>query len=359
MSMQHLIDFNDMPMSDWETILEMALEISKNPADYADACKGKILATLFFESSTRTYFSFQTAMLRLGGSVIGFTNAANSSLVKGETLTDTIKIISSYSDIIAIRHSLEGSARAASMYSRCPIINAGDGGHLHPTQTMTDLFTIKKTKGTLEGLDIGICGDLKYGRTVHSLIKAMTLFPGNRFHLVSAKGLELPDYVSRAARFAGMELITHNKIEDCIGELDVLYMTRIQKERFTPTDRQKFDPYGYVLDAKKMTLARPDMIVMHPMPKVNEIAKEVDEDPRAMYFEQALNGMYIRMALIKHLLSQVYAMPVGIPAANDNMRCFNAKCVTNTERYLPTMVKEIDEGGVKKTLCSYCDYEWR
>lgn len=300
---RNLIDPMDFTVDQLEEIFELAHQIIKNPKEYAKVCDGKILATLFYEPSTRTRFSFESAMMRLGGNILGFSEPNSSSASKGESLADTIKIVSIYSDIIAMRHPKEGAAKVASLYSSVPIINAGDGGHQHPTQTLTDLLTIKSLKEGLENHTIGICGDLKFGRTVHSLIKAMGRYKGNKFILISPKELQIPDYIrDEALRKNNIEFREVEKLEDVIEELDILYMTRIQKERFFNEEEYLRLKDSYILDKEKMNFAKKDMIVMHPLPRVNEISIEIDNDDRAAYFKQAEYGMYVRMALICRLL---------------------------------------------------------
>ena len=297
-----LIDLNDYPVSWWLKLLDLGHKIVQDPAAYSEACKGKIMGTLFYEPSTRTQMSFQTAMLRLGGTIIGFDNPATSSVAKGENIKDTTKIVSGYADIMVMRHPTAGSVKAAALTADCPVINAGDGGHLHPTQTLTDLLTLREEKGRLDNLTIGFCGDLKNGRTVHSLIKAMVCFPNNKFILVSTSELALPVYVKDILEAAGMEYKEVTDIEEVIGELDVLYMTRVQRERFFSEDEYLKVKDSFILDLDKLKTAKEDLTIMHPLPRVNEIATEVDDDPRAKYFVQALNGKYVRMALIKTLL---------------------------------------------------------
>lgn len=300
---KHLIDPMDFTVDQLEEIFELAHQIIKNPKEYAKVCDGKILATLFYEPSTRTRFSFESAMMRLGGNILGFSEPNSSSASKGESLADTIKMVSIYSDIIAMRHPKEGAAKVASLYSSVPIINAGDGGHQHPTQTLTDLLTIKSLKEGLENHTIGICGDLKFGRTVHSLIKAMGRYKGNKFILISPKELQIPDYIrDEVLRKNNIEFREVEKLEDVIEELDILYMTRIQKERFFNEEEYLRLKDSYILDKEKMNLSKKDMIVMHPLPRVNEISVEIDNDDRAAYFKQAEYGMYVRMALICRLL---------------------------------------------------------
>ena len=306
MKSRHLINPMDLSVDELDEIFTLAHQIIANPNELSNCCNGKILATLFYEPSTRTRFSFEAAMMRLGGKILGFSEPNSSSAAKGETLADTIKMVSIYSDIIAMRHPKEGSAKVASMYSDVPVINAGDGGHHHPTQTLTDLLTIKSLKGTLHNHVIGICGDLKYGRTVQSLITAMSRYENIKFVLISPKELRIPQYIRQ-------EVLDKNNIENCevekieevIESLDILYMTRIQKERFFNEDEYLRLKDSYILDARKMDRAKKDMIVMHPLPRVNEIDIEVDKDVRAAYFKQAEFGMYVRMALIAKLLGVV------------------------------------------------------
>lgn len=301
--MRHLIDPMDLSVEEIDHLLTLAQDIIDNKEKYSEVCKGKKLATLFFEPSTRTRLSFEAAMMELGGNVLGFSSASSSSSTKGESVGDTVKIVSCYADIIAMRHFKEGAPMLASMKSDVPIINAGDGGHNHPTQTLTDLLTIKREKGRLNNMTIGLCGDLMFGRTVHSLIKAMSRYEGIKFVLIAPDELKLPEYIRT-------EVIEKNNIpyeeisslEDAIGSLDVLYMTRVQKERFfNEADYIRLKD-TYILDKAKLALARPDLSILHPLPRVNEISVEVDDDPRACYFRQALNGKYVRMALIMDLL---------------------------------------------------------
>lgn len=348
----NLIDLNDYPVSWWNQLLELAHDIREDPDAYSEACKGKIMGTLFYEPSTRTQMSFQTAMLRLGGTIIGFDNPATSSVAKGENIKDTTKIVSGYADIMVMRHPVAGSVKAAALTADCPVINAGDGGHLHPTQTLTDLMTLREEKGTLENLTIGLCGDLKNGRTVHSLIKAMTCYKGNRFVLISTKELALPLYIKDILSAGGFEYKEVTSLDDAIGELDVLYMTRIQRERFNSEEEYQAQKGNYILDRAKMLKAKKDMIVLHPLPRVDEIAIEVDDDSRAMYFKQAKYGMYIRMALIYTILHKN-----GVPAplicgsTRPGVKCSNPKCITNHEHYLPKYF--IGKGDT--VICEYCD----
>lgn len=300
---RHLIEPRDFTVEELDELFNLANKIMEKPEDFAHICDGKILGTLFYEPSTRTRLSFEAAMMRLGGNILGFSEPSSTSISKGETLSDTIKMVSIYSDIIAMRHPKEGSAKVASIYSNVPIINAGDGGHQHPTQTLADLLTITSLKQGLKNHVIGICGDLKFGRTVHSLIKAMSRYSGNKFVLISPKELAIPQYIrEEVLEKNNIEYVEVEKLEDIIGDLDILYMTRVQKERFFNEEEYIRLKDSYILDKAKMDLAKKDMIVMHPLPRVNEIAYEVDNDKRASYFKQAEYGMYVRMALMIKLL---------------------------------------------------------
>ena len=299
--MRHLIDPSNLTRDEVDTLIEQAEDIKNNPGKYADVCKGKILATLFYEPSTRTRLSFESAMLGLGGTVLGFSNADASSASKGESVADTIRMISCYADICAIRHPKEGSALVASRYSQIPVINAGDGGHQHPTQTLTDLMTIHAVKGRLTGLTAGFCGDLMFGRTVHSLVRSLAGYEGNKFIMVSPKELKVPNYIRDES---GCQIIAESEnLEEYIGQMDILYMTRVQMERFFNEEEYVRLKDSYILDKEKLINSKNDLIVMHPLPRVNEISVEVDSDPRALYFEQARYGRYIRMALLMMLLN--------------------------------------------------------
>ena len=301
--MRHLLNPLDFSVEETNELLTLASDIEHNLKKYAHVCDGKKLATLFYEPSTRTRLSFESAMLSLGGSVLGFSSANSSSAAKGESVADTIRMISCYADIAAMRHPKEGSALVASMHSQIPVINAGDGGHQHPTQTLTDLMTIRSLKGRLDNLTIGLCGDLKFGRTVHSLISALVRYTGIRFVLISPEELRIPSYIrDDVLRENNIEFEEVERLEDALPKLDVLYMTRVQKERFFNEEDYVRMKDFYILDKKKMELAPQDMIVMHPLPRVNEIAVEVDDDPRAAYFKQAQYAVYARMALILTLL---------------------------------------------------------
>lgn len=300
--MRHLISPLDFTVEELDQLLETASDIKKNPAKYQDACKGKKIATLFYEPSTRTRLSFEAAMINLGGQVLGFSEASSSSASKGESVADTIRIISCYADICAMRHPKEGAALVAANNSSIPVINAGDGGHQHPTQTLTDLMTIKSLKGRLDNITIGLCGDLKFGRTVHSLINALLRYDNVKFVLISPNELKVPEYIIENIEKAGAEYKEVTKLEDVISELDILYMTRVQRERFFNEEDYIRLKDSFILDKKKMSMAKDDMLVLHPLPRVNEISVEVDKDPRAVYFKQVQYGVYVRMALILKLL---------------------------------------------------------
>lgn len=357
MEHKNLIDLEYMTKDELEQTIRLAGVIKSRPDVYKHACDGKIMATLFYEPSTRTQMSFQAAMLRLGGQTIGFDNPMNSSVAKGENLKDTIKIISSYSDIIAMRHPSEGSAKAASLYSGVPLINCGDGGHFHPTQTLTDVITLNYEKGRLDNLKIGLCGDLLNGRTVHSLIKTMSRFKNNSFILISTKELSVPQYIKDIMDKAGCEYTEIDNLRDAISELDVLYMTRIQRERFKSEEEYQKQKGVFVLDTEKLSYAKKDMIILHPLPRVDEIAIDVDTDSRACYFKQAEYGMYGRMALITLLLRNEGAFSFNTldPIIKSGTVCRNERCITNDPQqfYLPrnTYIKN------NKLYCDYCDGE--
>lgn len=302
--MRHLIDPLDFSVEEIDALLDLAGEIERNREKYSHLCDGKTLTTLFYEPSTRTRLSFEAAMLNLGGRVLGFASADSSSAAKGESISDTIRVVSCYADICAIRHPKEGAPKVASQFSGIPVINAGDGGHQHPTQTLTDLLTIRSLKGRLGDLTIGLCGDLKFGRTVHSLIKSLSRYQGIRFALISPDELRLPDYIRKEVLDReGIPYEEVSDLEDVMGKLDILYMTRVQRERFFNEEDYVRLKDCYILTSKKMAAAKPDMAVLHPLPRVNEIATEVDSDPRAAYFKQAQYGVYVRMALIATLLN--------------------------------------------------------
>ena len=358
--MRSLIDILDLSVEELDELIATARDIIARPEAYQDKCAHKKLATLFFEPSTRTRLSFEAAMLELGGSVIGFSQASSSSASKGESIADTAKIISCYADIIAMRHPLEGAPYVASRNATIPVINAGDGGHFHPTQTLADLLTISREMGRLNDLTIGLCGDLKYGRTVHSLIAAMSRYSGIRFILISPEELKLPKYV----RYNELDPknIPYEETTDLEGslpKLDVLYMTRIQQERFDDLAEYARLKDSYVLTAEKMALAKEKMCVLHPLPRVNEISIKVDDDPRAAYFRQALNGKYMRMALILKLLEEAKQNPVREAVDTsilywDKPACINPKCISKTEQELPAVYKLVDETN-QIFRCIYCD----
>lgn len=302
--MRHLMNPLDFSVEELDKLFDLANDIEAEPSKYAHACEGKKLATCFYEPSTRTRLSFEAAMLNLGGQVLGFSDAASSSASKGESVSDTIRIISCYADICAMRHPKEGAPMVAASRSGIPVINAGDGGHQHPTQTLTDLLTIRSLKGRLGGFTIGLCGDLKFGRTVHSLINALIRYPDIRFIFISPPELKVPDYITDLLKEQGIEYAEVIRLEDCMPDLDLLYMTRVQRERFfNEEDYVRLKDF-YILDQNKLSTAKKDMLILHPLPRVNEISVEVDDDPRAVYFKQAQYGVYVRMALILTLLNQ-------------------------------------------------------
>ena len=349
--MRHLIDFGDLSRQEWDQLYARASQIIDAPEKFIDVCRGKVAANLFYEPSTRTNFSFQTAMLRLGGTVFGFADPNSSSVAKGETLKDTIKMVSSYADVIVMRTPWEGAAKAASLYSHVPVVNAGDGGHMHPTQTMADLTTMTKLLGGVDGLAIGLCGDLKNGRTVHSLIKAMAKFEHIRFFLISPRELAVPDYVRAFMLENEMKFTEVTGLEAVIPQLDVLYMTRIQRERFVDPLEYERNKGIYILTRRKLDRAKEKMLVMHPLPRVDEITVDVDDDSRAAYFQQARYGMFARMALLSDLANQprlerTEAVEIGTKPVSSNPRC-----ITQTQPYLPPLVKK--NGGVD--CCAFCD----
>lgn len=348
--MRHLIDFGDLTRGEWEQVYQRCSQIMDHPEEYLDACRGRLAATLFYEPSTRTNFSFQAAMLRVGGSVFGFADPKSTSTAKGETLKDTIKMVSGYADVVIMRHPKEGAAKAASLYSSVPVINAGDGGHMHPTQTTADLTTITRLRGKVDGLSVGLCGDLKNGRTVHSLIKALAKFEGVKFYLISPRELAVPEYIRGFMKQNGQWNVEVTGLETVIPQLDVLYMTRIQRERFVDPLEYERNKGIYVLTRHKLERAKKDLLVMHPLPRVDEIAQDVDDDPRAVYFDQARYGMFARMALLTDLANQPRkeAEPVEIGV---EPVCTNPNCITQTELYLPPLVKQ--NGGVD--CCAFCD----
>ena len=354
--MRSLISILDFSVEELDNLIATAKDIAAHPDKYWDSCRHKKLATLFFEPSTRTRLSFEAAMLELGGTVLGFSEAGSSSAAKGESVADTAKTVSNYADIIAMRHPREGAPYVASTAATIPVINAGDGGHQHPTQTLADLLTISREMGRLHDLTIGLCGDLKYGRTVHSLIEAMSRYENIRFVLISPKELMLPDYVRNGVLDKhGIPYTEVTSLEDAIPQLDVLYMTRIQRERFDDAAEYERLKDSYVLTTQKMELAKADMAVLHPLPRVNEISVKVDDDPRAAYFRQTLNGKYMRMALILKLLEEAKCDPARETIDTDgwvyDKICHNAKCICQTEQELPQAAKLV-EGDWR---CVYCE----
>ena len=357
--MRHLIDTTDISVAEVDQILETALDIIANRKKYSEACKGKKLATLFYEPSTRTRLSFTSAMMELGGNVLGFSDAASSSVSKGETVADTVRVIGCFADIIAMRHSKEGASLVASHYANVPIINAGDGSHAHPTQTLTDLLTIRREKGRLNNLTIGFCGDLKFGRTVHSLIKALSRYTGINVILIAPEELRLPSYIRR-------EVCDKNHVptrevetmEEVMSELDILYMTRVQKERFL--DEEEFERLkdSFILNPERLRTAKKDMIILHPLPRVNEITRAVDNDPRAAYFRQVENGKFVRMALIYTLLKWAEEERPTTPTprldhslVNNDLRCSNRQCISNSED-VDHLFRKTEDGDLR---CVYCE----
>ena len=357
--MRSIIDVTDLSAEELQRLIDTALDIIAEPERYAHMCSGKKLATLFFEPSTRTRMSFEAAMHELGGAVISMTDGATSSASKGESVHDTAKIVSCYADIIAMRHPKAGAPLVAALSGSVPVINGGDGSHCHPTQTLADLLTIYREKGTFRGLTIGFCGDLKYGRTVHSLINAMTRYPDNHYVLISPAELELPDECKETIEKAGQTFEVTTSLEGAIPDLDVLYMTRIQKERFDDPAEYARLKDSYVLDTEKMRLAKEDCIVMHPLPRVNEISVEVDDDPRAAYFRQALNGKYMRMALILKLLGITEdegEMQLPDEMITNVFKCSNPKCICAQEQEIKHIFVPCDDSG-KRYRCLYCGQE--
>ena len=360
--MRHLIDPLDFTQQEISTLLDLADRIHDDPAAYQEVARHKKLATLFYEPSTRTRLSFEAAMLNLGGHVLGFPSENVSSASKGESVADTIRVVSCYADIVAMRHPKEGAPLRASRYSRIPVINAGDGGHQHPTQTLTDLMTIRRRMGRLDDLTIGLCGDLKFGRTVHSLIKTMARCKNIRFVLISPEELRVPDYIVKDVLEAnGIPYQETRSLEESMSELDILYMTRVQKERFFNEEDYIRLKNSYILTKEKMSLAKPDMAVLHPLPRVNEIALDVDDDPRAAYFEQVQNGVYVRMALIMTLLGLAPSGPLAEQALSAQRAaeatgapCRNPRCITVAEEELVPLYVP-DAHGVPR--CVYCEHK--
>ena len=357
--MRSLNSILDLGVDELDELIATAKDIIAHPEAYWDRCAHKKLATLFFEPSTRTRLSFEAAMLELGGSVIGFSEASSSSASKGESVADTAKIVSCYADIIAMRHPKEGAPYVASQAASIPVINAGDGGHNHPTQTLADLLTISREMGRLDNLTIGLCGDLKYGRTVHSLIEAMSRYKGIQFVLISPEELKIPGFIRyNVFENQGIPYTEVSSLEEAMPDLDVLYMTRIQRERFDdPWEYERLKD-SYVLDIEKMKLAKEKMCVLHPLPRVNEISVKVDDDPRAAYFRQALNGKYMRMALILKLLDEAARNPakeaIDTTGLEYDRVCRNPKCITQTEQELPQLFRCTDKAaGIHR--CVYCE----
>lgn len=357
--MRSLNSILELSVEELDGLIATAKDIIAHPEAYQDKCAHKKLATLFFEPSTRTRLSFEAAMLELGGSVIGFSEASSSSASKGESVADTAKILSCYADIIAMRHPKEGAPFVASLAASIPVINAGDGGHNHPTQTLADLLTISREMGRLDNLTIGLCGDLKYGRTVHSLIEAMSRYSGIRFILISPAELKIPGFIRyNVLERKHIPYTEVSSLDEAMPQLDVLYMTRIQRERFDdPWEYERLKD-SYVLDTEKMKLAKERMCVLHPLPRVNEISVKVDEDPRAAYFRQALNGKYMRMALILKLLEEAKQNPVKQPLEVECLEydrvCRNPKCITQTEQELPQLFRCTDKAA-DIHRCIYCE----
>ena len=355
--MRSLIDIVDFSVEELDELMRTACDISEHPEKYWDACKHKKLATMFFEPSTRTRLSFEAAMLELGGSVIGISEAGSSSAAKGESIADTAKMISCYADIMAMRHPKEGAPYVAAKSASIPVINAGDGGHCHPTQTLADLLTIYREHGHFDGLTVGCCGDLKYGRTVHSLLSALSRYNNVRVVLISPEELRLPKYVKyEVLEKNGMEYAETTSLEEAMPQLDVLYMTRIQRERFESHDEYERLKYSYILTVDKLATAKDTMRILHPLPRVNEISVAVDSDPRAAYFRQALNGKYMRMALILKLLDEA-AKGVQMPEENvvvDEIVCDNPRCISSTEQELHHTFNCVSpENGIYR--CLYCE----
>ena len=356
--MRSLIDITDFSVAEIDELLQTGCDISQHPEKYADACRGKKLATLFFEPSTRTRLSFEAAMLELGGNVLGFSEASSSSASKGESVADTAKMVSCYADIMAMRHPKEGAPYVAARSASIPVINAGDGGHCHPTQTLTDLLTIYRELGRLDNLTVGCCGDLKYGRTVHSLISALGRYKNIKVILIAPEELQLPKYVKYEVldKF-GMEYVETSNLEEVMPQLDILYMTRIQRERFDSFDEYERLKDSFVLTTEKLRTAKETMRILHPLPRVNEISVAVDDDPRAAYFRQALNGKFIRMALILKLLKEAEEgrqMPELEDLTVGELHCDNPRCITSTEQEIVHAFKCVSPvNGIYR--CIYCE----
>lgn len=356
--MHHLIDTTDLTMNELQEIIDLALDIIADRPKYREVCKNKTIATLFYEPSTRTRLSFESAMIELGGSTIGFSDANTSSVTKGESLSDTIRVINSFADIIAMRHPNDGAPLLASLVSDIPIMNGGDGSHCHPTQTLADMLTIKREVGRLDGLTVGLCGDLKFGRTVHSLTTAMMRYPNTKFIFISPPQLDMPSNMKRQLEAAGIPFREVEDMEEVMPELDVLYMTRVQKERFyNPAEYERLKDV-YILTPEKLAGAKAKMAILHPLPRVNEIAKEVDTDPRAAYFRQVENGKFMRMALIAKLFdwkdsNKPNPQLKGVEVNPEGLKCPNPRCITSVEN-VDALIRPVNpaEG---KYRCAYCD----
>lgn len=363
----HVIDSISLSREQIDGILDLAIDIIEHREQYSEACRGKKLATLFYEPSTRTRLSFTSAMMELGGNVLGFSDAGNTSVSKGETVADTTRVINCFADIIAMRHYLEGAPYVAALNSDIPVINAGDGSHTHPTQTLTDMLTIRREIGRLDNITIGFCGDLRYGRTVHSLLKALSRYPGLRVKLISPEQLALPQHlIDEVCIPAGIEVEECKTIQEYVADLDVLYMTRVQKERFDDEEEYNRLKDSFILTNDKLVGARPEMRILHPLPRVNEIAVEVDDDPRAAYFRQVENGKFVRMALILSLLRMTGALSgKNAAVADDNLmaggvsehpelRCDNPKCICNHENVRKLFRPDTAHAGLYR--CAYCEH---
>ena len=361
--MRSLIDIPELSIEEIDELIATANDIIAHPVKYEDKCKGKKLATLFFEPSTRTRLSFEAAMLELGGSVIGFSEASSSSAAKGESIADTVKVISCYADIIAMRHPKEGAPYVASRNASIPVINAGDGSHCHPTQTLADLCTISREKGRLDHLTVGFCGDLKYGRTVHSLIAALSRYEGIKVVLISPEELRLPSHIMTDVIYKNnMEYAVTGSLDESIPELDILYMTRVQGERFADQAEYLRLRDRYILTPDKLATAKPDMAILHPLPRVNEISVKIDDDPRACYFKQVNNGKYMRMALILKLLEEAKKDPTRENVSYseeegylvDRVHCHNSRCISTIEQELPQVFR-VTNADKRECRCIYCE----
>jgi len=344
-----LVSVADMNKQWWDKLYNTCCDMIERPDVYSDTCRGKLFASMFYEPSTRTNFSFQAAAQRLGAGVFGFSDPLGTSVSKGETLADTIRMTASYSDTLVIRSPQEGAATAAALYSEVPVINAGDGGHHHPTQTLTDLATIAHKRGSIDNITIGICGDLKHGRTVHSLVEAMAMFENISFYLISPPELKLPEYLLEQIRACGQVFTESDSLADCIPELDILYMTRVQRERFHDAAEYRRLKDVYVLTKAMLDGAKSDMLIMHPLPRYGEIAVDVDDDPRAIYFEQARFGMFIRMSLLLDFMHLPRIMPLK-QLNQTTKECGNQACITQSDIYLPKLISQLGEDR-----CGYCD----